>query len=359
MPSKLAVGIGTAVIGVIAVVTVAVTQPDGSVVSTPTTITIPVDPPTDTVTIDPTVTTTPPATTPPPTTTPPATTTTVPPVTTTTTTVPPVTTTTPTTTTTPPAAGAWPGRHNTGVPAGWTPATTRTGNYTITTPGAVIQDLRVTNGNIIINAPNVTLRRVEVVNGRIINYSNGCQANLLIEDTSILRTTGANAEEAINAGSYTARRVKIDGWPEGFRVGGRPEGCGPVLIEDSFVSTKYPEPCGDWHGDGIQGYNGNNLVIKRTTLEMIEKPDCGGTAPFFWPDQGNGRADVDGLLVIGGGFSFRLGTPATVKNLMVKDGSWTFGPRDVTCSKVTSWQASIVTIDTNYQPTVVRPLTCS
>ena len=45
MPSKAAVAIGAAVVGVIAVVTVSVTRPDGSATASPTTLTIPLEPP--------------------------------------------------------------------------------------------------------------------------------------------------------------------------------------------------------------------------------------------------------------------------------------------------------------------------
>jgi hypothetical protein len=91
-------------------------------------------------------------------------------------------------------------------------------------------------------------------------------------------------------------------------------------------------------------------------------PGCGGTAPFWYPGgQGNiGSVTVDRLLVMGQGFSFRLGMPGSVTGLRVVNNSWEFGPIDVTsCSTINPWEAQIVTIDSNYAVTsVVRNEPC-
>ena len=189
-----------------------------------------------------------------------------------------------------PVDGAFPTQATTGVPAGWTPAQVVNGTYRITTPGAVVQDLQV-NGSIEVAAPNVTIRRVEVVGGGIDNFAGPtCQSGLVVEDTTIRRGTGttrATDPPALGAGGYTARRVEIDGLPEGFRVGGRVAGCGPVVIESSWASVVRPDECGDWHGDGIQGYRGPALTVRQTSL-ILDEAGCGGTAPFFYPhSQGN------------------------------------------------------------------------
>ena len=169
------------------------------------------------------------------------------------------------------------------------------------------------NGSLIINAPNVTIRRVEVIGGSINNFQGPtCQNGLVIENTTVRRGSGQTSGDfpAINAGGYTARGVLIDGLPEGFRVGGVGD-CGPVVIENSYARVVAPDVCGDWHGDGLQGYFGPALTIRNTVLEFIERSGCGGTAPFFVPDgQGNTSVDIDGLIVIGGGYSFRLGVPS-------------------------------------------------
>lgn len=250
----------------------------------------------------------------------------------------------PTTPTTPPTQGGWPNASNTGVPAGWTPARTVSGDYRITTAGTVVSDLRV-NGRIIVDAPNVTIRRVEVIGGGIANFTgSSCRNGLVVEDTTIRRGTGPTTDkqvEALGTGGYTARRVKIDGMPEGFRVSGK-RSCGPVTIVDSYARVVRPDVCGDWHGDGIQGYDGNALTVRNTSLELIEN-GCGGTAAFFYPaGQGNTSVDIDGLRVTGGGYTFRLGMPGTVRNLAIVQGAG-YGPIDVKCSVLTAWDARIIT----------------
>lgn len=273
--------------------------------------------------------------------------------------VAPTPTPTPTPTSTPSAStppGAWPNATNTGVPSGWTPTATRTTDLTVTTAGAVVENVRLINADIIVQAANVTIRRVELQGGRIYNDAGStCAAGLLLEEVSLIRapgqTTRATDPSAVGVGSYTARRVKIDGLPEGFRVGGRSAGCGPVVIEDSFARIVRPDVCGDWHGDGIQGYDGPALTVRRVTLDLIET-GCGGTAPFFYPSgQGNTTATVDGLLVKGGGYAFRLGTPGAVRGLWIVANSWGYGPISVACGALTDWSAERVTVDAGYQTT--------
>jgi hypothetical protein len=207
-----------------------------------------------------------------------------------------------------------------------------------------------------VDAPDVTIRRVEIRGGRIDNRPRSeCHNGLVIEDTTITRSTVPTRDTdqpAIGVGGYTARNVKIDNVAQGFRIGGASEGkCGPVTIEDSFVQVVPPDICHDWHGDGIQGYDGPPLTVRNVTLELSTTNGCGGTAPFFYPrDQGNTTVDIDGLLVNGGGYPFRLGMPGSVKDLNIVGKSWGYGPIDVKCSVVQSWEAAVVTLDANGQP---------
>lgn len=168
----------------------------------------------------------------------------------------------------------------------------------------------------------------------------------------------------VQTGGYTAHRVKIDQVPEGFRIGGRSSGgCGTTTIVDSFARVVPPDVCTDWHGDAIQGYDGPPLIV-RNSVAVLDEGDghCGGgTAPFFVPhSQGNTSVDVDGLLVLGGGYSFRNGVPGSVAGLAIASGGWFYGPVDVRCSVLSGWQANIVTIDAAFQQTsVVRAQACT
>lgn len=262
-------------------------------------------------------------------------------------------------------AVVWPNPATTGVPAGWRPKQTRTTDLKITRAGSVVRDIRLVNADLIVAARDVRVQRVELQGGSIINDSTpSCNNGLVVENVTLTRGPGqvTRSEDlpAIQAGGYTARRVRIDGRPEGFRVAGKSLDCGRVTIEDSFARVTSPDVCGDWHGDGVQGYDGPPLVVRNVTLELAQTASCGGTAPFFYPaDQGNTSVEVDGLLVKGGGYPFRLAMPGSVRNLRVVDGSWEYGPIDVACSLVTAWEAAVVTVGPDYQPTrTVRRLPC-
>lgn len=263
---------------------------------------------------------------------------------------------------------AFPNPSTTGVPAGWVPKETLSTTLVVTTPGAVVEDVLMRDGAYIgVRAPNVTIRRVRLEGGGISNYRNpGCYDNMVIEDSTFEPPAGAsqysNPNFRIDSGQYTARRVKLWHVSEGFRVQSADEGCtGVTRIEDSFVSLKPPDPCGDWHGDGIQGWNGGRLAVRNVTIDMEETADCGGTSPFFYPNQGNARADVNRLLVAGrAGFMFRLGVPGTVSGLRIEDGSWHYGPIDNACQLITSWEAKVARITRpDYRVTsVVRDQPC-
>jgi len=243
-----------------------------------------------------------------------------------------------------------------GLPSGWQPTKQVSGNYYVRTAGAVVEDLRITNGTIIIEAANVTVRRVQFVGSSLINGAGpSCYPNVLIEDSEFTPngTTRDNDSPVIQFGGYTARNIMIDGVPEGLRVGGSDIGCGPVTVEDSFIRVTSPDVCTDgWHGDGIQGYGGDKLTVRNTTLIMDVVNNCYGTSPFFYPkNQGNTAVDIDGLLVGGSsGYPFRSGMPGPVKNLNIIEGSWVYGPVDVNCSVVTAFQAQVVKLDSAGQP---------
>lgn len=260
------------------------------------------------------------------------------------------------------ASNRFPTRRSAGVPVGWTPKRTSTSTVTVDTPGAVVEDLRIVNGDLNIAAPNVTVRRVEIQGGVIDNFAGSqCSPGLRLIAVTVRRAPGQVTEgdfAAVGVGGYTARRVEISGLPEGFRVGGAGN-CGPVKIVNSWALVTSPDICVDWHGDGLQGYDGDPLVLRRSVLKMRMTDDCGGTAPFFYPaGQGNTSVDIDGLVVAGGGYPFRLGTPGSVRGLHIVKDSWVFGPIDVNCGALSIWQADISVLKGG-QPQSVRPQRCN
>lgn len=259
----------------------------------------------------------------------------------------------------------FPTRANTGVPRGWKPRRTLSRDLVITKAGKVVKDIRlVDNADLIVDAPNVTIRRVELLGGQIMNVPGSeCRNGLIIEDTTLRRpnpTKLDGEDSAIGIGGYTARRVEMVDVTEGFRVGGRSMGCTRTKIVNSWVRVTYPDTCHDWHGDGIQGFDGPRLVVRKTRITMVEGEDCGGTAPFFWPhDQGNLPARVNGLLVSGGGAPFRITTPGSVRGLRIVNKSWFYFPMDVRCSVMRDWEAKIVRLNRAGQPVVVKNLPCN
>jgi hypothetical protein len=249
-----------------------------------------------------------------------------------------------------------PNRSSTGTPSGWTPAQTTSTSVTLSTPGQVYHDVRLTNGaDIDVRAPNVTIRNVELDGGYINNDISSCANGLLLDHVSILAGPGdqdRGQEAAVSYGGYTADHVLIDDRSEGFRVSSYGD-CGPVTIKNTFVHITPPSPCGDWHGDGIQSWEGDAVTVRNVTIDMRVTNGCHGTAPFFRPSgQGNhGCATIEALLVMGEGYPFRLGTCGTVSGLAVVDGSWYFAPVDVNCGLVSKWSAYKVAIDSNYNIT--------
>jgi len=261
-----------------------------------------------------------------------------------------------------PPTNRFPTRQSAGLPAGWTPAREVTGDYRIQQAGAVVEDLRVINGTIIVDAPNVTLQRIEGIGATVYATRNACANGFVIQDSTLTASSRTSGDYtfAVGPGGYTARNIVVDGVPEGLRVSGDDYGCGPVTVEDSYVRVVSPTECGDWHGDGIQGYYGGHLTVRNSTVILDERQGCWGTAAFFYPDgQGNTSVDIDGLLVSGGGYPFRNRMPGSVRNLNVVDGSWGYGPVDVKCSVVSPWQAQVVRLDAAGQPVPIQPIKCA
>ncbi|MCA1569559.1 MAG: hypothetical protein LC798_04405 [Chloroflexi bacterium] len=248
----------------------------------------------------------------------------------------------------------FPSPATTGVPRGWKPRRTLTQDLHVTRRGAVIADVLLNNADIVVEAPEVTIRRVKLQGGRITNFAGpSCLGDLRIEDTTIAPAPGerysVESEGVVDTASYSARRVKIWRRSEGFRVaGGGAPGCGATRIRDSFAKIVIPPGRCDLHSDGIQGYGAPPTIIENTTIDF-RLAEC-GTAPVFFPSgQGNTRLTVRRLLVIGGGYPFRMGVPGDVAGLAIASKSWVFGPIDVDCSLVSSWDAKIVSITSGYQ----------
>ncbi|MET1132215.1 MAG: DUF4082 domain-containing protein [Aeromicrobium sp.] len=261
-------------------------------------------------------------------------------------------------------ASGFPTSADTGVPKDWEPKQTYTGDLDIDEPGTVLEDVRIVNGVLHVRAPDVTIRRVEFVGSRIDNlHANACNNDLVIEDSSFVRGDTELFQPAVQFGGYTATRVKVIGLSEGLRAGGAEHGCGPVVVEDSYVSIAPADGCPDveWHGDGFQANSAAPVTIRDTTILLNHDEGCLGNGAIFHPENsGNQRLTVQDVLVGGGGFSFRLGTPGSVSGLKVVSDSWQYGPSHVTTCDRATWGAGneIVSVSKDGDISAVAPLSC-
>jgi hypothetical protein len=256
--------------------------------------------------------------------------------------------------TTPPPAGeetacplpAYPTAACTGVPAG-TSLTTHQGDLVVTTPGQVVEGVRVTGG-VDVRADGVVIRDAEV-RGPVRNDFDGRRYRFTIEDSTVGTATGCSSwgNGAVGVSNYTARRVRVAGFPDGFRVAGS-----DTVIEHSMVTLCSSNP--DDHSDGIQAYGAagaTNIVIDHNSIDQRAVTNGAATAPIFIPNDGErqGNRDLDVTvtdnLLAGGGFSLRVygdlpfTAPAVTGNKIV-DGTWAYGPLDVSCARIGAWSGN-------------------
>jgi len=212
--------------------------------------------------------------------------------------------------------------------------------------GEVIDSKNVT-GNIIINGNDVVIRNSRI-GGKVDNESS--RASFTIEDSTVGLDSGCGSisDGLVGVANFTARRLRIKGQPDGFRVAGS-----NVLIEDSYITVCSKNP--DDHSDGLQVYgaaNAKNIVIRHNVFDQRPVTNGAATAPIFIPTdadrQGNNgvTVTVTDNVVAGGGFGFRIyGTlplTAYVTGNKVVNNTWGYGPVDVTCDKIKSWSGNAV-----------------
>lgn len=269
-----------------------------------------------------------------------------------TTSAPTPTTTTPeptATTTTPPIIiGRYPTAATTGVPAGTTLEPVA-GDMVITAANTVVDGKKI-SGDVDIRAAGVVIKNSEI-SGRIINDNVAAHPAFVVEDSTVGPATGCSAtgEGAIGTKNYTVKRVHVRGFSDGFRVAGS-----NVTIQDNYVKLCATDP--NAHSDGVQAYGaggGTNIVIKHNAIDQRTVLDGTATAPIFIPNDGERQGNqgisvaVDDNVLAGGGFSLRIFgdlpfTATSVTGNKIVDGSWAYGPVDVTCSKILDWSGNAV-----------------
>jgi hypothetical protein len=233
----------------------------------------------------------------------------------------------------------------TGVPSNTT-LTTVSGNVTLSTPGQVL-DAKLVTGDVIVSADNVIIKNSEV-HGTVRNINT---KSFTVQDTLIGPVSGCNSYVGVGFENYTARRVQIRNFGDGFRVSGD-----NILIEDSYV--KLCSNPGD-HSDGIQGYFGGvNVTINHNTIDQRGITDV--TSPIFFADDSQ-SATITNNLLMGGGYTLRIHDdftpdhgPWIITGNRLVDNAWNFGPisnSNTECATTTWSDNRLVTIDSGYNIT--------
>ena len=215
------------------------------------------------------------------------------------------------------------------------------GDLTVTRAGAVIDGYRVT-GRLLVRASNVTIRN-SVVYGGIDGWRAEGGTSFTVEDTTVGRAGVCVGRHGVGSENYTARRVRVLGFADGFWVSGS-----NVTIQGSYA-TMCRSGC--WHSDGVQVLNAagaRNITIDRNVLDMRPVDDpCATTCPIFVPtDQNPGvRVTITNNVVAGGEDGiciYNRGSgsfPSVTGNLSVR-GSHDRTPFAVYCGNIGVWSGN-------------------
>lgn len=232
-------------------------------------------------------------------------------------------------------------------------------------PGAVIENQRIT-GDLDIRAPGAIVKNTEIL-GRVLNDNTESLPSFSLENVTVGPLSCSSwGNGGIGIANYSAKNVLVRGFTDGFRVAG-----GEVTIQDSYVKLCGNDP--EAHSDGIQAYGAanGNILIRHNVIDQRAVIAEAQTAPIFIPvGPGNGNdglevSIIDNILA-GGGYSLRVfgegdfSAPEISGNKIVED-SWSFGPLDVTCSRVGVWKDNaVVTYDWDSGKILsqVRELSC-
>ncbi len=147
---------------------------------------------------------------------------------------------------------------------------TGSGSLTITTDGAVVEDINVT-GSVKIDANNVTLRNFKIHNALYAIQIVPGHSGILIEDGEIY-----DVRTGVYGAGFTARRLYIhDVQTDAMKVSGA---GGPTLVEYCFIERIGIEELS--HADGNQCVGGSNITFRYNNIWVpLVGPDYPG-APY-------------------------------------------------------------------------------
>lgn len=259
----------------------------------------------------------------------------------------------------------------TGVPAGTVltdlPLNIDNDSYAVTTPGAVI-DRRHIPGNLLIWADNVTVKNTQI-DGTVYNDRGNAMHRYTIMDSTIGLASKCITAPGLTYANYTARRVKVLGHDDGFRV----DTPGHVQIYDSYAKLCWNPPAlappDGSHSGGIQAECGDgvcydSVFIHNTIDNRGPNGNSGMTYMSFSGNPTSGWTANDNL-VMGGTYTvifwWTQGPDYEVHNNRVVRNEWAYGPADArgSCAHQNWSGNTLVTIDAYYNVTsTVAPLRC-
>jgi len=203
-----------------------------------------------------------------------------------------------------------------------------------------------------VSASNVVIRNSQLDKG-INNWTSGGGHSFVLEDSTV-GTTACVGDFGVGATDFVARRVKVIGFSDGFRLSGRT--TNPIVIDDSYARTCHLSGA---HSDGAQAdSNLAPVTIHHSTID-IRPSATDWTAAIFYP--ANPSMIADDNILAGGGYELQIGGtgPFVITNNKLVSGSWEYGPSTVPCGSTTWTNNTAVTLDAAGQPSsTVRAVAC-
>jgi hypothetical protein len=240
--------------------------------------------------------------------------------------------------------------------------------YVVTSPGTVIDGKHIP-GHLLIWADNVTIRNSQI-DGNVNNDQNGKFWRYTIMDSTIGEPGKCITAPGLLESNYTARRVKVIGHDDGFRV----NTPGNVDVQDSFAKMCWnpPElaPPDGSHSGGLQATCGDgtcyNTIFNHNTIDNSQQNANSGITMQSCATANSGCAGVNPIsgltvkdnLIMGGGYTiifwWTMGPNYEVRNNRVVNKSWAYAAVDAknSCANQDWSGNTIVTID-NFTPRTV------
>jgi hypothetical protein len=212
-----------------------------------------------------------------------------------------------------PALFGMPDATTTGPQAGVT-LTAYTGPMTITTPGAVIENV-IINGQLTVDAANVTIRNCIIQSDGWWGIEGDQAPNLTVENSKII---GGNLTNSGILGSGTFVGNDISNVSIGIQLTNGASTVSSNYIHDLFYGAADP------HYDGVTALGGqNHVVIQNNT---ISAPDNNGTADVFIDNDFGSVNDVtvkNNLLLGGAAYTVHVdqktGQSGTITNVVIEN----------------------------------------